>query len=472
MQLTILLVVVCAISSAGSDAAHLEGAGWRMLAALAGVAIAPLTALVAHSAIARGLNSRVIDPRQSQRRLERWGSLVAWLWAGGSLVVLYVARLPDVVRAFEFTLAWPLLDDLLILAPLLAGLVLVWIALYRIERTLRHFAAPGEPSPEVCLRKYLELRVRHHLGLTLLPALLILGVLESAVKLELTTGVADPRSWWLWTALIAAAVLALPLVLKWLWQAQRVDDSPLKRRLLESCRRLGCPVRDIVVWRTGGTVANAAVAGLFPGLRTIFLSDALLARLSDDEIDVVVRHEAAHLAQRHLWQRLALLGLPLLVYFAVQTQWPQLLGQLQALFTSVGIAPVWQASLLIPLAALLYALVVVGWLSRLHEHDADLAACCARSPGDGRRGTLAGELTIDPNAVLHLHSALAKLVGGSDEYRKGGWLHPSVLQRVEFLLMVGHQPPLAPRFRGRLLRLSCSLLAACLAALAAGLWPV
>jgi len=471
MQLAILAVVVCAISAASSEAAHTGGNGWRLLASLAFLSAAPLTALSFPGAARR---SR-LDCKSAadwRRDLTRWQSLVTWVWMGGCLAVLYIARLPDVVRSASFTVAWPLLDDLLILAPLVASLNLVWFASHRMELALHRRLNPAEPRPEATLRSYLELRWRHYLGLTLLPALVFLGLQESAAAMRLTNGANDSRAWWLAVLLVAGAVLALPRLLRSVWRTQFVMDSPLKRRLLESCRRVGCPVRDIVVWQTGGMVANAAVAGLIPRSRTIFLSDALIQRLSDDEIDVVVRHEAAHLAQQHLWQRLALLVLPLVLYAVIATHWPQALGLFQEQLAALGIAPTMQTSLLLPAAALAYALLAVGWLARLHEHDADLAACCGLSAMESSTGQPAGQLAVNASAVEHLHSALCKLVGDSPEYDRRRWFHPSVVERVDFLRRNCRGPALAARFRARMLWLIWGLVGICLMGALAAVWPL
>jgi STE24 endopeptidase len=454
MQLAILLVVVCAVSGAGGNGPLGRTIFWQLPAALSLLAIAPLVAAIARISLENALRGGRIDCRQSQKRWEAWHEIITWLWAASGLVVLYLGRWPQVVRSVEFTLTWPLVDELLILAPLVASLLLVWTACYRVERLLRQ--AAGETA--VSLRQYVMLRVRHYLGLTLLPALIILGIQETAACMHWTSGADDRRAWWLWGMLLAAAVLGLPFILRWLWQTQYVADSPLKQRLLASCRALRGGVRDIVVWRTGGTLANAAVAGLLPGMRTIFLSDGLISRLSDDELDVVVRHEVAHLARRHLWQRMMVLALPVLVYFAVQAQWPQGLVALSELFDAVGIPPMWQMSLVMPLAVVGYALLMMGWLARIHEHDADLAACCA-----------GGRNAIDTGEVSHLQSALVKLVGDSEEYRRRRWLHPAGIDRIAFLHRASNQPLLASRFRSRLTWLFCSLLLLCAAALTAGL---
>ncbi len=454
MQLAILLVVVCAVSQVAADAPLPDGIVWQLPAALTLLAAGPLAAMMARASLQRGLESGRLDGKSSQQRWETWLEVIAWVWAASALAVLFLGSWPQVVRSVPLAIAWPLVDDLLILAPLIASLVLVWVACWRVDRLLRLSAGD---SP-VSLWQYVMLRARHYLGLSLLPALAILGIQETAVRLEWTSGADDRRAWWLWGALLAAAVLGLPLILRWLWQVQQVADSPLKQRLLASCRALGCGVRDIVVWRTGGTLANAAVTGLVPGMRTIFLTDGLIASLNDDELDVVVRHEAAHLSRRHLWQRMMLLGLPMLAYFALQARQPQAIVAASEFLLYLGIAPVWQMSLLMPLAVMAYALLMMGWMARMHEHDADLAAC--------RVGA-----AIDAAEVAHLHSALVKLVGDSHEYRCGRWLHPSVLQRVAFLNRASGQPLLASRFRQRVCWLSCSLLLLCAAAVAVGVWP-
>ena len=472
MQLAVLVVVVCAVSSAGAQSAVPGGLGWRLLAAVAFLAAAPLAALAFPDAAGERWSRR---KTKTQPEIEKgfgdWQFLVTCLWLAGCLAVLYIAHWPDIVRGFSWSQAWPLVDDLLILAPLLASLNLVWVFSHGIEQRLQAANQAANAPPKMMLRQYLELRWRHYLGLTLLPALVILGIQETAARIQWIGGVDDARAWWLWACLVGGAVVSLPMLLRWVWHTQPVADSPLQRRLLESSRRMGCPVRHIMIWRTGGAVANAAVAGLIPAWRTIFLSDGLIARLNDDEIDVVVRHEAAHLARRHLWERLALLLVPLAAYGVIQTCRPEAFVRLQDGFTSFGIAPAIQISLLVPAAALAYSFVVVGWLARRHEHDADLAACLACPEGDAQSAPDGGEYTLDIHAAEQLHSALRKLVGDSSEYHRGGWFHPSVIERVEFLQRMAREPQLAARFRRRQRWLFWALAAWCAASVAVGNWP-
>jgi Zn-dependent protease with chaperone function len=453
MQLAILLVIVCSISGSSSASFEPSEIAWRVLLGGLCLAVAPLTVAILRWRLAGLRPAGSLDEQPVHQRLEPWPGRIGWLWAASSLVVLYGAKWPQFVRGIEWTTLWPLADDVLILAPLLVSLLLTWALWHRCLAAL-------EPEDTPSLGEFLAGQIRRQWGLTLLPALVILGVQESAVILGLTTGPDDARAWWLWGGLLAAALLALPLWLRCLWQTHRVADSPLKARLLASCRQLGCPVRDIVVWNTRGAVANAAVTGMLPRLRTIFLSDALIARLSDDELDVVVRHEAAHLARWHLWQRMALVALPVAAYLAVQAQFPGVVSAAQAELADLGIGAAWQISLLMPIAVLMYVAVAVGGLSRLHEHDADLAACMAGMQG------------IDPAAVGHLEAALSKIIGPASEQRRRRWLHPSPSDRVAFLKRSLERPQTSVRFRSRILSLSLVIGGTCLIALAAACWPL
>src|SRR5687767_11496478 len=257
MQLAILLVIVCSISGSASASFEAREIFWRALLCATCLAAAPLAAAILRRHFAGLRSADSPDDERASKRLEPWPPRIGWLWAASCLVVLYGAQWPEFIRGIEWTTVWPLADDVLILGPLLVSLLLTWALWHRCLVAL-------DPDDCPALGEFLAGQIRQQWGLTLLPTLVILGVQETAVKVGITTGPDDPRAWWLWAGLLAAALLALPLWLRCLWQTHRVADSPLKARLLASCRTLGCPVRDIVVWNTRGAVANAAVTGMLP----------------------------------------------------------------------------------------------------------------------------------------------------------------------------------------------------------------
>jgi Zn-dependent protease with chaperone function len=237
---------------------------------------------------------------------------------------------------------------------------------------------------------------------------------------------------------MAMMLVLMPLAVRRIWHTTPLAASPLREMLDSLCHNRQSRVRDILIWHTDGTMANAAVVGISRHLRYMLLTDALVTRLSDDQIAAVVRHELAHLRRWHLPLRLALLLLPVAWWLAVKQAWPAADESLEALLGSVGIRSPLVAAFGIPLAILSYAVIVVGWYSRLLEHDADLDAC------------LTDNGHLDPLAAADFCSALTTLCGRSRESRFSQWLHPPVFQRVEFVRRVLLNPRLAIAFRRRL----------------------
>src|SRR6185436_6055483 len=56
----------------------------------------------------------------------------------------------------------------------------------------------------------------------------------------------------------------LAILLIWLFNARPLEDSPLRQRLEAICRRCGLRYRNIMLWQTDFSMANAAVIGVLP----------------------------------------------------------------------------------------------------------------------------------------------------------------------------------------------------------------
>ena len=110
---------------------------------------------------------------------------------------------------------------------------------------------------------------------------------------------------------LGALTIAFPHLLSRIWKTSTLPDSPLRARLTSLTSRMGVRCRDFKIWQTDRQVLNAAVAGLLPSVRYVFVTDALLLYLRDDEMEAVIAHELGHVRRRHLLLRLLLLGLPL-----------------------------------------------------------------------------------------------------------------------------------------------------------------
>jgi STE24 endopeptidase len=180
------------------------------------------------------------------------------------------------------------------------------------------------------------------------------------------------------------------------------------------------------------------VAGLVHGLRYVFLTDGLLARLTPHEVEAVVRHELGHIAGRHMLLRLLLLGLPVAVAAALEHALPGTAAACSEALSSLGIGQSLQVALLVPAGMAAYAVLVVGGYSRWLEHDADLATCVTRGG------------TIDRAGAESFGRALVKVAGRGPGGRFSHWLHPPVTERLAVVALVVADPGMALRFRRRL----------------------
>jgi Zn-dependent protease with chaperone function len=104
----------------------------------------------------------------------------------------------------------------------------------------------------------------------------------------------------IWFAAIGLVYLVAPELLRRILPTSPLREGPLRRRLEALCRRSGMRYRDILVWHTHFNVGNAAVMGIVPRVRYILLSDLLLERMDDEQIEAVFAHEIGHVVHRHM----------------------------------------------------------------------------------------------------------------------------------------------------------------------------
>lgn len=251
-----------------------------------------------------------------------------------------------------------------------------------------------------------------------------------------------------WSALFTTAVaLGFLAILPWVlcntWETVPLGPG-VQRSLLESvARRAGFRCRELLVWRTGNLLANAAIVGVHPRGRFVLFSDSLLAQLPLRELAAVFAHEIGHARRRHVlvfvaWSAAFFLAADLIA---------------AALFpdSELGLGAV-----LVLVLGAWYALL--GYLSRRFELEADLESYT---------------LTGDADALV---SAL-ELVGGVHSRRDSSWRHFSTGDRVAFLREVQRDPRAGDALRRGLRRWSVVgwALAAVLAALEvaslSGSWP-
>ncbi len=441
MQLALLIAVICALAQ--PEAASSEPVGgvlWRVLLTLGGTLVAPLAAAIGSLPIVRTLAEA--SPSAAARCERLWSrveSAVLAIWIAVVAVTMYVLQWPAIVRS-EWNLArWPLADEIMILLPAIVPLVLLWAVMFRLQS--RAAAASGNRAPHESLAAYLWHNVRQQLALIVLPPLVFIGIHEVAAILWPAASESG-RLVWLNVPLLGAMLALMPLALARIWRTSPLPGGELRDRLIGLCREQRLGVRDILVWHTQGMAANAAVAGVVRGLRYVFLTDRLLARLSADEVAGVVRHELGHVAGRHMLWRMLLMALPLAIWFAIQAIFPDAAALAHSLDRSAT------AAVLLTAAWLAYAVLVVARYSRWLEHEADLATCVAK---DG---------TVDRAAAECFARALVKIIGRGQTSRWGHWLHPPLEERLAVLAVAIADPMAAVRFRRRLWWLAASIVAA------------
>ncbi len=391
------------------------------------------------------------------RRLDRTGDaravLAARRWVGASRLVTIAVHTACVFALGWVGLVrsvvgnWPLLDEVIAAAPCLGALVLSLGAWHPIELRLREAAIfreldrGGPVYPPPTLRQHIIGNARFQIGTLLIPLLLILFVSESIefaghwAMGPLAVALPDwARSPGFVGAAVPAAqlmgavgvLLLAPPVLRLVWDAPPLRDGPVRELADRVLKQHGVAVREVVLWRTGGAIVNAAVIGIAPSLRYLALSDGLVDHLPDDELEAVIAHEVGHLRRRHMpWLAAATIGAVLLAGGVMG--W--LLVALEPF--GVGVGPSADLAILISTFATLGAtLLVIGWVSRRFEWQADAFAAAHLSTTDD-------EPNVAPRAADAMASALAhvtRLAGGDP--RRSNWRHGSVVERQRRLTAI------------------------------------
>lgn len=284
---------------------------------------------------------------------------------------------------------------LVAILPLLLMVLAQWSSLYPIERRLRDAMLlrqldSGLPVYSPPTRaQHLWNRTRFEILLILAPILLATAWHEGVASLPGAIGhrVISEDAWsnivamLSWAGLLGVMVL-VPLVLRWVWDLVPIGPGPLRAQADAMCRQYRVRVRGPFLWRTHGTLINAAILGVAWPFRYMLFSDAMLDRFSSEQVEAVMAHEVAHVRERHLlWIGVALAA----AIFAL----PWLIEP----FMSSG-QPSATTELPIDIALLLAVGLLFGFISRRFEWQADAFAVRHLS-----RRLAPGERTVSMDAA-------------------------------------------------------------------------
>lgn len=274
-----------------------------------------------------------------------------------------------------------------------------------------------DSAPAAGLSWAAHLRLRLRLGdfaslLTCVLPVAVIGLGADIADQFVTTQAAYAA---LATATLVALVgmlLSFPSLLSRWMGTKALPEQPLRERIEGMSRKLGLQDVDIQIVPSHGRWVGAAIVGWIPGFRKLWLGDALIERLTEHQLDMVVMHELAHVDRKHCWWR----ALPLLWAAAS-------VGLLWLLWPMVAESePV--RNLVAAVVASVVLLMGMGRTARACELDADRHACTL---AERVCGWANGQPSV---AAAQLGSALATLVDDFSTPDRATWLHPSLRQRL------------------------------------------
>ena len=364
------------------------------------------------------------DPEARLHRLyliKRSAIIFECLLLIGYICDVYLLNLPLLIgKALDWV---PLIytKHLIGIIPLVVGLMLIRLAFYEIEQ--------GATSSNWKRGEYLSV----HLKFLLLPLLPLFVYLSLLDLIAYTPFLADytylPLA--LMMALIFLAYIYAPLLLGFIWRTVPLADVNLRNKLHRLAVRDDIKYKNIVVWQTE-SVANAAVAGIVPGSRQIFLTEALLKHFSDDEIEAVVAHEFGHIRYKHILTYLMFL----VAYFLSYSIYYIYIGQpLESLLSTSSLLPAVGLVFFISL----YFVIIFRALSRRFEHQADLYAVALTGKPEALQLALArlAYLNYIPHSIQRLFELFQT--------------HPSIDRRIELIQRFKGGDPSTLRYQNYLL---------------------
>lgn len=433
-----LIPILLVLAVLTSDAGLLIDLGFHGTpTTIALLSIVPTALIVALATIVLWILGRHLDRsrRGMVRTCDRVVILARWLVLLNYLLAVLSLDWLGAVRGFTGQLL--LVDELLVMVPPIVGLSCLWWSWYPIEHRLHEAALLERLDRGLPIHlppgrwAYVLTQLRLHVLLMLVPMLLILALAEGIegwltgteaggegrIVIEVLTGVS------------ALVVLVLsPLLAKVLLSLQPLPEGLVRSDMQDICDRHRVRVRNIMLWRTRGTMINAAVMGLLPKLRYLMLTDGLLEQVPRSQVQAVMAHEVGHVRRHHMvWLLVCLLATVALadwLIFLLAWLFPPLLasGDPSNDLVQVGLV-------------LVLVFILFGWVSRRFERQADTFAVQHLSHVESGASTVTRESVESMGGALRSIAALHAM-----DPRRSSWRHGSIAWRCRYLQALPGQP--------------------------------
>jgi len=445
MQIVILIAFVLVMSLR-----QVPGLAWPV--ALLGPAVALYVALAAAlAALSTSVSAKAFfEPHPastaSRRRRGLLTAIVPLYLLAGLAALIYLG-LGDLVSGNRVIQAVPLLPEVILLAPFVLAMLVTWWMDYPFHRMMRmqmarHMAVEGWLAPMWTLRQYISFNLRHTFLFIAVPVGLIILLNDLMLRAwpqiigathtlaarahlpVLTENGAGILQVAMSLALSGLVFLISPALIVRIWQTSPMPAGELRDALLNTLRSLGLRCRQLLVWHSGGVIANAGVMGLIAPLRYVLMTDSLMERMDRRQVQAVFAHELGHIQQHHIFYSalftLAAVGWVSLAAEALERAWPMNEYAMMAV-QLVGLAAIWWLGF--------------GYISRRFERQADvIAAWLAGQPYNtsGDADTIAGE------GAAIFASALRRVaqLNNVGTYAPN-WRHGTIDWRVQHILHLG-----------------------------------
>lgn len=358
--------------------------------------------------IANYTRSGTIEPIPAARLLELQLSAFRWIGLGVSVLCLLGFGVGRCFEAIPFLADSMFLQALVLLAPGVAITVGTWSAEHLYGVQLKYTDPSVGNYVSSIWRSF-----RGGMAWLVMPVLLLLLMIDAISVLPLhQTGKS--------MVTLVAVGLFIPIALPWLVR-RLFQTEPMGEVhsvwVPDLMRRAGAGGTKVVRWNTNGNSFNAMVAGFLPPVKSLFISDRILDELPDEQIAMIVLHEAAHLKRFHVPLRMV----------AVIPAW--LAG---LMITRVGGGQSW-AMAAGSVVGVLLTLLILRLVAYRTEHDADRVAC-----------RTAVELSNEFEQLPKTHQQASEAMGAAllrvtqdhPASQKPTWLHPGVQQRIDVIEQV------------------------------------
>ena len=443
----ILFCLFCSEYSAAGKADHLL---FRLGGIVVLTCLVPSLAVLQTFVVNRRRKLQAVDDALWEQVCSRVNSCHTAVWLAASVATIYVFRWHDVVRTEWGLDRFVVVDEILILMPVLLSLLASWAVFYDLN-SADELVVPStenrtsddkvtklpvqEPHGTWLFsaqrREFVSIRFRLYILVLMVPLLLAVAVNDS-IAMAFRLGPITAVTCIVFGGLAVLALLPTLAGLPWKLASPSDDLNAMVRQELAGFNLNRLRVRE---WNTGNQIINAAAVGMLPWFRQLWISDRLIRLFPEGELKAIVRHEVAHLQLSHAGIRSGLLLLPVTVVSIVGwLRWGDAVA-VGPIADCVG-ASVFEVSVVMSSLYLLYAAVILRTVSHASEFEADLLACCVPVEQQAKLGSY--------NRLQLCHQRWEEMLGAIErlavcmpaQVDKTSVLHPSLRARMNALQFV------------------------------------